>query len=233
LKLSIPICLAISLKPYYQAMPTRNTKLLSNRESRPSSPKNPVAKKSLLSKNNIPLKFSQHNKRRAEEQTRPQTLTSKNPKKAEENGTLRIKDANKTTLISSSICNTNQSVAIKAPEGATHQRHAAKKLRDKYSLAKKNQDSDGNRVSFAPNYGKDRRIVRKHLKSNSFRPLRLILLNMLNFLSVVQALTDCQIMHAWLPAMFDGSGSACCSQTGITCYWGGLGSHHASVCCIN
>jgi hypothetical protein len=165
-----------------------------------------------------------YNKRRAEEQTRPQSFTSKkNQKKDKEKVTLSMNDANKTTFISSSICNTTQSVAIKAPEGATHQRHATKKRRGKYSQAK-NQGSDGNRVSSVLNDAKDRRIVRKHYKGNSFRPLRLILLIMLTFLSEVQALTDCQIMHAWLPAMFDGSsGSACCEHPEITCEGGSWG----------
>jgi hypothetical protein len=40
---------------------------------------------------------------------------------------------------------------------------------------------------------------------------------MMSILGVVKGLTDCQIMEDWLPAMFDGAGTACCVQAGITC----------------
>jgi hypothetical protein len=40
---------------------------------------------------------------------------------------------------------------------------------------------------------------------------------MLSILGIVQGLSDCQIMEDWLPAMFDGAGTACCIQSGITC----------------
>jgi hypothetical protein len=135
-----------------------------------------------------------------------------------------MKDASKTTLMISSVSNTNPPVAIKAPEGATHRRRAAKKPRGKYSQAK-NQDSDGNRVSSVLNEAKDRNIVRKPRKisSRGGKAGWIILLVMLNFLGVVQALTDCQIMHEFQPAIFDGSGSACCEQPGITCTWGSWG----------
>jgi hypothetical protein len=29
--------------------------------------------------------------------------------------------------------------------------------------------------------------------------------------------TDCVIMNAWLPAMFSGTGTTCCDETGVTC----------------
>jgi hypothetical protein len=45
----------------------------------------------------------------------------------------------------------------------------------------------------------------------------LLLLLMMSILGVVQGLTDCQIMEDWLPTMFDGVGTACCLQSGITC----------------
>jgi hypothetical protein len=200
-------------------MTTNNLKPSSNQELRISS-KNHAVIKSCLSKNNIPLKKSkQLTEQTPKDQTKPQTFTSKENQKKVKKGSLPMNDASKTTLVSSSISNTNPPVAIKAPECASHRRRAAKKLRGKYSQAK-NQGSDGNRVSSVLKNAKDRRIVRKYHKSNSFRSLRLILLIMLNFLSVVQALTDCQIMHEWLPAMFDGSGSACCDQPGISCTGG-------------
>jgi hypothetical protein len=62
----------------------------------------------------------------------------------------------------------------------------------------------------------------------------ILLLLILSILSVVQALTDCQIMKDWLPDMFDGTGTACCSQPGITCEnvnWGRITGMYVS--CIN
>jgi hypothetical protein len=93
---------------------------------------------SCLSKNNITLKKAkQPTEKILEEQTKPQAFTpDENQKKVEEKGTLRIKNASKTTLISSSISNANPPVAIKAPEGATRRRRAAKKPRGKFSSAK-------------------------------------------------------------------------------------------------
>jgi hypothetical protein len=119
-------------------MPTRHSNRPSNREIKFPSSENPAAKESYISKSNMPLmKVSQLKERKLEEPTKPHAFNAKeNQKKIEEKGTLRMKDANKTTLISSSICKTNQSVAIKASEGATHQRRAAKKPRGKYSQAK-------------------------------------------------------------------------------------------------
>jgi hypothetical protein len=109
-------------------MPTRNTKLLSNRNIKPSL-KNLDAKKSCLSKNNIPMKFSQHNKLRTEEQTRPQSFASEKPQEPdEEMGTLRMKDANKTKVVRSIL---NSPAAVNPSDSSTHQRHAAKKPRGK------------------------------------------------------------------------------------------------------
>jgi hypothetical protein len=62
------------------------------------------------------------------------------------------------------------------------------------------------------------RSSRGHGKANG-----ILLLFILSILSVVQALTDCQIMKDWLPEMVDGTGSACCSQPGISCKNGGWG----------
>ena len=36
-------------------------------------------------------------------------------------------------------------------------------------------------------------------------------------LGLPTCVTDCVIMNAWLPAMFNGLGIECCSQTGIAC----------------
>jgi hypothetical protein len=48
----------------------------------------------------------------------------------------------------------------------------------------------------------------------------ILLLLGLCIMGVAQALTDCQIMIDWLPKMFDGAGTSCCDQTGITCVSG-------------
>jgi hypothetical protein len=44
-----------------------------------------------------------------------------------------------------------------------------------------------------------------------------ILLVILSVFGVVQGLTDCQIMKDWLPKLFSGEGTACCSQAGLNC----------------
>jgi hypothetical protein len=196
---------------------TRNSELPSSRELGLSSPK-PVAKKSFLSKSNIPMKFSQHNKRTTVEQTKPQFFTTKKRQDPdEEMGTIRMKDANKTKVVRSIL---NSSVAVNPSDCSTHQRQAARKRKGKYSLAK-NQGSDGGRVSSVKER-KDRNIIRKPRMISSVRvkPSGILLLLMLSILSVVQALSDCQIMHKWLPEMFDGSGIACCEQSGIGCVTG-------------
>jgi hypothetical protein len=36
-------------------------------------------------------------------------------------------------------------------------------------------------------------------------------------LELAACVTDCVIMNAWLPESFNGTGTVCCSQTGITC----------------
>jgi hypothetical protein len=54
-----------------------------------------------------------------------------------------------------------------------------------------------------------------HGKTSGF-----ILLMMMIIMGVAQALTDCQIMHDWLSEIFDGTGTACCDQSGISCHWG-------------
>jgi hypothetical protein len=192
-------------------MPTSNSNLASNQGHSLSSSK-PVAKKRFLSKSNILMKLSQHNKSTTEEQTRPQSFTTKKPQEPdEEMGTLRMKDANNTKVVRSIL---NSSEAANPSDRSTHQRQAAKKRRGKYSLAK-NQGSDGGRVKER----KDRSIVRKPRMISYIRVKTsgILLLFMLSILSVVQALTDCQIMHEFQPAMFDGTGSKCCGQSGISC----------------
>jgi hypothetical protein len=62
------------------------------------------------------------------------------------------------------------------------------------------------------------RSSRGHSKANG-----ILLLFIQSILSVVQALTDCQIMKNWLPEMFDGTGTDCCSHLGIICQNGGWG----------
>jgi hypothetical protein len=68
----------------------------------------------------------------------------------------------------------------------------------------------------------DRNIFQKPQKSNTGRRKTsgFLLLVLLSILGVVQSQTDCQIMIDWLPSLFSGTGTACCTQTGITCYWG-------------
>jgi hypothetical protein len=197
-------------------MSTRNTKLFSNRDIRPSRPKNPVAKKSFIFKSNIPMKFSQLYKRTTDDQTKFQSFTTKKRQDPdEEMGTLGIKDANKTKVVRSIL---NSSASVNPSESSTHQRQAAKKRRGKYSPSK-NQGSDGGRVKER----KDRNIVRKSRMISSVRgiPSWILILLMLSILDVVQALTDCQIMHDWLPKMFDGT--ACCKHSHITCHQGDWG----------
>jgi hypothetical protein len=60
-----------------------------------------------------------------------------------------------------------------------------------------------------------RRNASRHGKISGF-----ILLLMLCIMSVAQALTDCHIMIDWLPMMFNGTGTSCCEQSGITCVSG-------------
>jgi hypothetical protein len=66
----------------------------------------------------------------------------------------------------------------------------------------------------------DRKIVRTPLKNNSVcRKQCFLLLMLLSILGVVQAQADCQIMIDWILSMFSGSGTACCTQIGITFVW--------------
>jgi hypothetical protein len=83
-------------------------------------------------------KANQLAERKPEEQTNPHSVASeKRQEPDEEMGTLRIKDANKTTLIRSCFSITNPSVAANvSPEGVTRQRHIEKKSRGKYPLLK-------------------------------------------------------------------------------------------------
>jgi hypothetical protein len=76
--------------------------------------------------------------RKLEEQNNPQSVASKKRQEPdEEMGTLRMKDANNTTPIRSCFSITNPSEAVNdSPEGATYQRHAAKKPRGKYPKLK-------------------------------------------------------------------------------------------------
>jgi hypothetical protein len=188
---------------------TRNSELLSSRELGLSSPK-PVVKNSFISKSNIPL-----NKRTTDDQIKPQSFTTKKLQEPdEEMGTLCIKDANKTKVVQSTL---NSSAAVNQSDSSTHRRQAAKKRRGKFSLTK-NQGSDGGRVSSVKEC-KDRNIIWKPQRSTFMRGTSVwfLLLLMLSILSVVQALTDCQIMHEWLPDMFDGTVTVCCKHSGISC----------------
>jgi hypothetical protein len=111
-------------------MITSNSNRPSNQEIGFSSPKNPTAKESYISKNNTPLKKAKKLKeRKTEEQNKPPSLNSKKLQEPEEEtDALGIKDANKTTLIRSCFNITNPSEAANdSPEGATHQRHTEKK----------------------------------------------------------------------------------------------------------
>jgi hypothetical protein len=48
----------------------------------------------------------------------------------------------------------------------------------------------------------------------------LLLLLMTSIFSVVNAQTDCKIMHDWLPDIYTEVGTACCEQSGISCFGG-------------
>jgi hypothetical protein len=191
-------------------MPTSNSKLQPNQEIRVSSSKNPVAKKRFPSKNNIPLKKkSQPTENTLERNFMPLSFASeKHQEQDKENGTLNL-DANKTKLIRPYFNIKKPPVAIRDTGGTARQRHAVGKTRGEYPSAKI-QDSDGSR--------------RKSQQFSSVRgkPLCFLLLLMLSILGVVQALTDCQIMNEWLPEMFDGTGTACCEHSGISCTGGRL-----------
>jgi hypothetical protein len=89
-----------------------------------------------------------------------------------------------------------------------HQLHALKNTKDGFSLPSKTKGQRGQAM----------RGAHGHSKISGF-----ILLLLLSIMGVVQALTDCQIMHDWLPGMFDGTGTACCEQSGILCSGSGWG----------
>jgi hypothetical protein len=117
-------------------MPTRNSSLTCSQELRPSSPKNPFAKKRFPSKNNIPLKKVSQLRER-EEHTIPLYFASeKLQEQDKENVPLRFKDANKTKLVRSCFNIKRPSVTIRAAGGSARQRDAAKKRRCKYSKLK-------------------------------------------------------------------------------------------------
>jgi hypothetical protein len=61
------------------------------------------------------------------------------------------------------------------------------------------------------------RIPRVYRMSPIGKYTAVLLVVTLSFLGVAQAKTDCRIMKDWLPDMFNGTGTACCEQTGITC----------------
>jgi hypothetical protein len=111
-----------------------------------------------------------------------------------------------------------------AEEHRENQHHTEKKSRGKIFPAKK-KGSDGSRDSSNISKRLDRHIVRKSRMISSGRRKTpwILLLLMMSILGVVQALTDCQIMHEWLPEMFDGTGTVCCEQSGIKCDWGSRG----------
>jgi hypothetical protein len=114
-------------------MPISNSNRQSSQEIAFSS-KNPAAKESCRSKNDIPLKkVSRIKERKPEEQNKLPSLNSENLQEPdEEMGTLRNKDANKTTPIHSCLRKTNPSEAVNnAPDGATYQRYTEKKSRGK------------------------------------------------------------------------------------------------------
>jgi hypothetical protein len=173
-------------------MTTRNSKRPSNQGLRLFSSKNPAAKESYISKNNMPLmKVSLLAEQTPEEQTKPQTFTSdENQKKVEEKGTLRMKDASKTTHIRSCFSIKKPSLSLDAPVDDTHQRDSAKKPKGKFSLAKI-QDSNGGRVSSVLKNRKDITFVRNPQRRASMRGTHVwfLLILMLNILDVVQALT--------------------------------------------
>jgi hypothetical protein len=192
-------------------MSTSNSNLTYSREIRLSASNNPVAKKRCFYKNNIPLKkTSQLKQRKPGEHT-----AEKRQEPEEEPDTLLLKDgedASNTTLARSCSSIMKPSVI----------HNAANKTRGEYSPA---SQCDVSRVSPFLQDRKERSITRQNQKSTSGRGKTgwILLLVMINILGVVQALTDCQIMHEFQPAIFDGSGSACCAQADITCNDGSWG----------
>jgi hypothetical protein len=112
-------------------MTTSNSNRSINQENRLSS-RNPVAKKSCFTKNNIPSKkTSQYKERSPEETSIPRTFAAAKRKEYDkEKGAL---GANTTTLIRSYFNIKNPLQAIRAPEGSSLHRHAIKKSRGKFS----------------------------------------------------------------------------------------------------
>jgi hypothetical protein len=89
-----------------------------------------------------------------------------------------------------------------------HQLHALKNTRDGC-------------LSLSMKKGQRGQVMRSgHGHSKTFGILFLL---MVSVMGVVQALTDCLIMHDWLPDIFDGTGTACCEHSGITCSGGAWG----------
>jgi hypothetical protein len=119
------------------------------------------------------------------------------------------------------IC-TNSSMLIQSVffelDNTTHEPRAEGNTRDEYSRSKAQESG--------------KRVYRKHPTKNAGqrsqapsycmfpigKPSLILLLMMLSILGVVQALTGCQIVHDWLPDIFNGSGTACCDQIVTKCY---------------
>jgi hypothetical protein len=105
-------------------------------------------------------------------------------------------------------------VSNDGPDDVTQQRHT----RGLYSPTKIQESSASCAISRIPKSRKNGNIVRNPLKSRLLNSSGFLLLMLLNIMGMVQALTDCQIMKDWLPSMFSGTGTSCCSQTGIKCF---------------
>jgi hypothetical protein len=123
--------------------------------------------------------------------------------------------------LSSKLISANSSILIQSVffelDNATHEPQAEGNTRDEYSRSKAHESG--------------KRVDRKHPTKNADqrsqapsycmfpigKPSWILLLMMLSILGVVQALTDCKIVKNWLPDVFNGTGTACCAQSGVTC----------------
>jgi hypothetical protein len=66
------------------------------------------------------------------------------------------------------------------------------------------------------------RSARGHEKTSCF-----LLLIILSILGVAQALTDCKIIHDWIPSRFNET--SCCEQSGITCVAGRITKMYVAI----
>jgi hypothetical protein len=208
-------------------MLTSNSNIPSFQGIRLFSSKNLDAKENYLSKKNMPLKKTQQIQVRPSKRNIPRSFAAeKRQEHEDEKGTPPMISAKTTRQVRYCSSSSNPSSLTPVLVDATHHRPAVNKP------GGKNQDSAGSCVYSILKNRKDRHIVKKFRNGSSRRgnPAAswILVLMMLNILGLVQAMTDCQIMHEWLPEMFSGSGKACCDQSFITCFGASITSMYVA-----